>query len=97
VHAGESSAPEGVRDAIELPGADRIDHGGRAVEDPALVAMPAERQVPLGICPTSNLRLGGYSAIGLHPVLRDIAATLIEASFADADVQRCMQQALAAW
>jgi adenosine deaminase len=58
VHAGESSGPEGVWDAIELLGADRIDHGVRAIEDAELVAMLAKRKIPLGICPTSNLVLG---------------------------------------
>jgi adenosine deaminase len=70
VHAGESSGPEGVRDAIELLGADRIDHGVRAIEDPALVALLAERQIPLGVCPTSNLKLGVYPSIEAHPVDR---------------------------
>ena len=70
VHAGESSGPEGVRDAIELLGADRIDHGVRAIEDPELVAMLVDRQVPLGICPTSNLTLGVYASIEHHPIDR---------------------------
>lgn len=70
VHSGESSGPEGVRDAIELLGADRIDHGVRAIEDPALVALLAERRIPLGICPTSNLVLGVYPAIEQHPLER---------------------------
>ncbi len=70
VHAGESSGPEGVRDAIELLGADRIDHGVRAIEDPELVALLADRQIPLGICPTSNLRLGVYASIDDHPIDR---------------------------
>ncbi len=70
VHAGESSGPEGVRDAIELLGANRIDHGVRAIEDPALVGLLVERQIPLGICPTSNLSLGVVSTIGEHPVER---------------------------
>lgn len=70
VHAGESSGPEGVRDAIELLGADRIDHGVRAIEDPALVALLADRRIPLGICPTSNLKLGVYAAIEDHPIDR---------------------------
>src|ERR1700741_1118329 len=52
VHAGESSGPEGVRDAVELLGADRIDHGVRAVEDDRVVALLAERGIPLGICPS---------------------------------------------
>ncbi|HEY6511148.1 MAG TPA: adenosine deaminase [Burkholderiaceae bacterium] len=70
VHAGESSGPEGVRDAIELLGADRIDHGVRAIEDPAVVALLVERQIPLGICPTSNLKLGVYPSIADHPIDR---------------------------
>jgi adenosine deaminase len=70
VHAGESSGPEGVRDAIELLGADRIDHGVRAIDDPELVALLADRQIPLGICPTSNLKLGVYPAIEEHPIDR---------------------------
>jgi len=70
VHAGESSGPEGVWDAIELLGADRIDHGVRAIEDAELVSVLAERQIPLGICPTSNLALGVYRSIQEHPVDR---------------------------
>jgi len=70
VHAGESSGPEGVRDAIELLGADRIDHGVRAIEDPGLVGLLAERGIPLGICPTSNLMLGVYRSIEDHPIDR---------------------------
>jgi adenosine deaminase len=70
VHAGESSGPEGVRDAIELLGADRIDHGVRAIEDPELVALLVDRQIPLGVCPTSNLRLGVYASIEDHPIDR---------------------------
>ena len=70
VHAGESSGPEGVRDAIELLGADRIDHGVRAIEDPELVALLAHRRIPLGICPTSNPTLGVYPSIEDHPIDR---------------------------
>lgn len=70
VHAGESSGPEGVRDAIEWLAADRIDHGVRAIEDPELVALLVDRQIPLGICPTSNLTLGVYAAIEDHPIDR---------------------------
>jgi adenosine deaminase len=70
VHAGESSGPDGVRDAIELLGADRIDHGVRAIEDPELVALLVDRQIPLGICPTSNLKLGVCPSIESHPIDR---------------------------
>lgn len=68
VHAGESSGPEGVWDAVHLLGADRIDHGVRAIEDAALVSMLVDRQIPLGICPTSNLVLGVYPSIQEHPI-----------------------------
>lgn len=68
VHAGESSGPEGIRDAIELLGADRIDHGVRAIEDPELVDLLAQRQIPLGICPISNVALGVYPSLAEHPI-----------------------------
>lgn len=67
-HAGESSGPEGVRDAVELLGAERIDHGIRAVEDPAVVAQLAARMVPLDVCPTSNVRLGVVASLEDHPI-----------------------------
>lgn len=70
VHAGESSGPEGIRDAIELLHADRVDHGVRAVEDPALVELLAERGIPLGICPSSNLVLKVYPSLAVHPIER---------------------------
>lgn len=68
VHAGESSGPEGVWDAVTLLGADRIDHGVRAIEDATLVRMLADRQIPLGVCPTSNLALRVYPSIQEHPI-----------------------------
>lgn len=68
VHAGESSGPEGVRDAIDLLQATRIDHGVRAVEDPQLVAELVSREIPLGICPGSNVSLGYYPDRESHPV-----------------------------
>lgn len=68
VHAGESSGPQGVRDAIELLGADRIDHGVRAIEDRSLVTLLAARQIPLGVCPSSNLTLKVYPSLDAHPI-----------------------------
>jgi adenosine deaminase len=70
VQARESSGPEGVRDAIELLGADRIDHGVGAIEDDAVVALLAERGIPLRVCPTSNIALMVYSAMEAHPLDR---------------------------
>ncbi|MEX2158624.1 MAG: adenosine deaminase [Dehalococcoidia bacterium] len=57
-HAGENAGPHSVRDAIETLGADRIQHGVRAAEDPALLTELVERRIPLAVCPTSNVLLG---------------------------------------
>ena len=67
-HAGESSGPEGVRDALEYLGAERIDHGIRAIEDASLVAHLAATAVPLDVCPTSNVRLGVAPSLRDHPI-----------------------------
>jgi len=67
-HAGEAAGPESVRAAVEVLGAERIGHGVRAVEDPAVVAMLAERRIPLEICPTSNRLTGAAPAERAHPL-----------------------------
>ncbi len=67
-HAGESSGPEGIRDAVELLRVERIDHGVRAVEDPRLVAELAADGTPLDICPTSNVQLGLVPSLSAHPL-----------------------------
>ncbi len=74
VHAGESSGAEGVRDAIELLGADRIDHGVRAIDDPSVVRLLVDKGIPLGVCPSSNLVLKVYPSLDAHPVERLRAA-----------------------
>lgn len=74
VHAGESSGPEGVRDAIELLQADRIDHGVRAIDDPSVVDLLVDKGIPLGVCPSSNLVLKVYPSLDAHPVERLRAA-----------------------
>jgi adenosine deaminase len=68
VHAGESSGPEGVRDALDLLGAERIDHGIRAIEDPALVERLVDTGIPLDVCPGSNVALGLYPDLSAHPI-----------------------------
>ncbi len=67
-HAGESSGPQGVRQAVDLLEAERIDHGVRCVEDPTLVVELARRSIPLDVCPTSNVVLGIVPRLDLHPV-----------------------------
>jgi adenosine deaminase len=67
-HAGETVGPEGVWGAVRALGAERIGHGVRCVEDPALVDHLREHQIPLEICPTSNLCLGVYPTYEAHPI-----------------------------
>jgi adenosine deaminase len=68
VHAGEAAGPASVRDAVEILRAERIGHGVRAIEDPAVVALLAERRVPLEVCPTSNRLTGAAPAGKPHPL-----------------------------
>jgi len=67
VHAGESSGPEGVADAMDRLGAQRIDHGVRAIEDPALLERLKTQQIPLNVCFTSNV-IGGLYTAQTHPL-----------------------------
>ena len=67
-HAGEIAGPESVWGAIRALGAERIGHGVRSVEDPALIEYLRERQIPLEVCPTSNLCLGNYASYEEHPI-----------------------------
>jgi aminodeoxyfutalosine deaminase len=61
IHAGETGGPEKIREAIELLGVERIGHGIAAIHDPALMDLLAARQIPLEICPTSNLCTGALA------------------------------------
>jgi adenosine deaminase len=67
-HAGEAAGPESVWGALNDLGVERIGHGVRSVEDPTLVAHLVERQIPLEICPTSNVRTGVVADPATHPV-----------------------------
>jgi adenine deaminase len=69
-HAGEEGPPEYIRQALDDLGAARIDHGVRCVEDPGLVRRLREEQVPLTVCPLSNVRLRVFPSLEEHPVKR---------------------------
>ena len=69
-HAGETVGPESVWGAIRALKAERLGHGVRSIEDPALVAYLREHQIPLEVCPTSNLCLGVYGSYEEHPIRR---------------------------
>jgi aminodeoxyfutalosine deaminase len=73
-HAGELAGPESIRVALDVLHADRIRHGIRAEEDPALVSELAERGIVLDVCPLSNLRLGIVASLADHPLPRLVAA-----------------------
>jgi adenosine deaminase len=66
-HAGEAAGPESVWGAIHALRVDRIGHGTRAVEDPALVDHLAEHRIPLELCPISNVRTGVIPSLRDHP------------------------------
>ncbi|NLF53024.1 MAG: adenosine deaminase [Thauera phenolivorans] len=65
-HAGEEGPPAYIVEALELLGVERIDHGVRAAEDPALLARLAREQVPLTVCPLSNVKLRVFPNLAAH-------------------------------
>jgi aminodeoxyfutalosine deaminase len=66
-HAGETVGPVSVWGALNALHADRIGHGVRAIEDPVLLEILRERQIPLEVNPTSNVRLHVYRRLAEHP------------------------------
>ncbi|MGB3311429.1 MAG: adenosine deaminase [Nodosilinea sp.] len=65
-HAGEEGPPEYIWEAIRLLKVSRIDHGVRSVEDPALVEYLVEHQIPLTVCPLSNIKLCVFDEMAQH-------------------------------
>jgi adenosine deaminase len=68
VHAGEFDGAHRVREAIEVLGATRIQHGVRAVEDTAVVGMAVARGVTFDVCPLSNVKLRVVPSLAEHPL-----------------------------
>ena len=68
VHAGEAAGPESIREALLRCHADRIGHGTRLFEDPALMAYVRDRQIPIEVNLTSNVKTGAVGALRDHPV-----------------------------
>ncbi|MCP3781922.1 adenosine deaminase [Micromonospora sp. A3M-1-15] len=76
-HAGETTGPETVWDALRELGAERIGHGISAALDPALLAYLAERRIPLEVCPTSNVRTRAVATIEEHPLPQLVEAGVL--------------------
>jgi adenosine deaminase/aminodeoxyfutalosine deaminase len=75
-HAGETVGPEGIWGALNI-GAERIGHGLSAQSDAELMEVLAERQIPVEICVTSNVRTGSCPSLAEHPVRRYFDAGLM--------------------
>jgi aminodeoxyfutalosine deaminase len=67
-HAGETTGPETVWDAVRLLGAERIGHGTSAAQDPALLVHLAEAGIPLEVCPSSNVATRAVASLDEHPL-----------------------------
>jgi len=75
-HAGEEGPPEYVYQALDGLGVDRIDHGNRSLEDQALVQRLVDENLPLTVCPQSNLRLAVVGDMSEHPIREMLALGL---------------------
>jgi adenosine deaminase len=73
-HAGESTGPETVWDALHHLGAERIGHGIAAARDPELLGYLAEHRIPLEVCPTSNVCTRSVPSLAEHPLPALVAA-----------------------
>lgn len=67
-HAGETTGPETIWDALRVLGAERIGHGTSAAQDPALLAHLAATGVPLEVCPSSNVATRAVTSLEEHPI-----------------------------
>jgi adenine deaminase len=76
-HAGEEGPPDYIWQALDLLGAERIDHGVRAVEDASLLQRLAKEQIALTVCPLSNVRLGVFPSIAQHNLKQLLDAGLL--------------------
>ncbi|WP_426998441.1 adenosine deaminase [Pseudarthrobacter sp. N5] len=75
-HAGEEGPPSYISEALDVLGAERIDHGIRCMEDPVLVERLVAELVPLTVCPLSNVRLRAVETLADHPLPAMLAAGL---------------------
>ena len=76
-HAGEVAGPESIWGAIRALKVERIDHGLRAVEDPALVDYLVGRRLPVTSCPGSNVATGAVASLEVHSIRRLLDAGVV--------------------
>ncbi|MFR9791277.1 adenosine deaminase [Streptomyces sp. MB22_4] len=76
-HAGEEGPPEYIAEALDLLGVERVDHGLRCMEDPALVERLVRERIPLTLCPLSNVRLRAVDTLADHPLPAMLDAGLL--------------------
>ncbi|MEU4568785.1 adenosine deaminase [Micromonospora sp. NPDC023956] len=76
-HAGETTGPQTVWDALRDLGAERIGHGISAAQDPELLAHLAQHRIALEVCPTSNLRTRAVPSLDAHPLRRLVEAGVL--------------------
>ncbi|MFJ3709390.1 adenosine deaminase [Streptomyces sp. NBC_01267] len=76
-HAGETTGPETIWDAINHLGAERIGHGTSATQDPKLLAHLAEQRIALEVCPTSNIATRAVRSLDEHPVREMVDAGVL--------------------
>ncbi|MER7891346.1 adenosine deaminase [Micromonospora sp. NPDC094482] len=76
-HAGETTGPQTVWDALRELGAERIGHGISAADDPELLTYLAERRIALEVCPTSNVRTRAVTGLDAHPLPRLVDAGVL--------------------
>ncbi|MFD0029545.1 adenosine deaminase [Streptomyces sp. NPDC055059] len=76
-HAGETTGPGTVWDALVHLGAERIGHGTTSAQDPKLLAHLAEHRIPLEVCPTSNIATRAVKTIEEHPVKQFVDAGVV--------------------
>ena len=105
-HAGEAvgCGPDNIRVAVDVLGAERIDHGVAVVEDPDLVDRLAAERIPLTVCPTSNVVIANrFRSLGEHPLRQMRAAGLLvtintdDPAMADLDLGREYRRVAAAY
>lgn len=76
-HAGEEGPPSYIRNALDVLNVERIDHGVRCLEDKMLVERLVREQVPLTVCPLSNIKLRVFDAMGKHNLRELLDAGLV--------------------